>query len=223
MIKLVAFDWNGTLLADTICSWEGSSKQLEFCGKKPMSLLKFRQTFAFPYSECLVANGVERKFILKNSRKIAKTFFDFYERRAKKCRTRSGVREVLSWLQKNDIECIIYSNHTLLGIQAQLKRLKIKNYIKTVLAHSDQTNGLHNKNKDQKLLSYIKSNNFKAGEVVSIGDTAEEIEIGKQNGFYTVAITGGYSTVAKLKINHPDFLIHNMKDLTSIITKVNQS
>jgi len=223
MIKLIAFDWNGTLLADTICSWEGSSKQLEFCGKKPMSLLKFRQTFAFPYSECLVANGVRREFILKNSGKIAKTFFDFYEQRAVKCRTRSGVREVLSWLKKNHIGSMIYSNHTLLGIEAQLKRLKIKNYIEIVLAHSDQAGGLHNKNKGQKLLSYIKSNNFKPHEVISVGDTAEEIEIGKQYGFYTVGITGGYNTAAKLKMHHPDYLIHNMGDLIDIIKKINQS
>ena len=223
MIKLIAFDWNGTLLADTICSWEGSSKQLEFCGKKPMSLLKFRQTFAFPYSECLVANGVKRDFILKNSVKISKTFFDFYEQRAVKCRTRSGVREVLTWLKRQNIKSMIYSNHTLTGIEAQIKRLKIKNYMAAILAHSDLAGGLHNKNKGQKLFDYVKFNNFKPYEVMSVGDTAEEIEIGKQYGFYTVGITGGYNTTTELKKNHPDYLIHNIKDLIRVIKKINKS
>lgn len=221
MIKLIAFDWNGTLLADTVCSWEGSSEQLKVCGKKPMSLLKFKQTFAFPYIECLIHNGVEKKFILKNSAKISKTFFDFYEQRAAKCRTRGGVREVLAWLKRQNIKSIIYSNHTLTGIEAQLKRLDIKNHIQAVLAHTDLEGGLHNKNKGQKLLNYIKSNNFKPSEVVSIGDTAEEIEIGKQHGFYTIAITGGYNTAAELKMRRPDYLIHNMKDLISVIKKIN--
>jgi phosphoglycolate phosphatase-like HAD superfamily hydrolase len=221
MIKLVAFDWNGTLLADTICCWEGSAMELKVCGRKPMSLLKFRQTFTIPYIECLVANGADRKFVLKNSKKISKAFHDFYEPRASKCRTRGGVRKALAWLKGHKIKSMIYSNHTVVGIEAQLKRLKIRCHMDVVLAHEDMDGALHTKNKSQKLYTYVKSNKLKPKEVMAVGDTVEEIEIGKHYGFYTVGITGGYNTTAMLKKHNPDFLIHNMKDLVKIVKKLN--
>ena len=69
---------------------------------------------------------------------------------------------------------------------------------------------------------YIKQNKFKPNEVISVGDTEEEIEIGKKYGYHTVAITGGFNSTGRLKKHKPDFLIHNMKDLIGIIKKLNK-
>ena len=72
MIKLLAFDWNGTLLSDTQACWEGANKEYQVCGTKPVSMLRFRQTFDIPYLETMVKNGADREFVKKNSKKIAK-------------------------------------------------------------------------------------------------------------------------------------------------------
>lgn len=221
MIKLVAFDWNGTILADTIPCWEGANEELKAAQVKPISLLKWKQTFVIPYLECLVANGVDRKFALKNSKKLSTVFHHYYEARATKCRTRSGCRQVFAWLHKNDITAMIFSNHTQNGINAQLVRLNIKNYIDVVLAHTEFDGALKSRGKGEKLLSYVKSKKYKPHEVVVVGDTEEEIEIGKKYGFYTVAITGGYNTTARLLKHSPDFLIHSLVELEKIVKKLN--
>ncbi len=221
MIRLVAFDWNGTLLSDTRACFEGANTEFKAAGIKPISLLRWRQTFTVPYVECMVLNGVNRNFALKNAKKLARVFHGFYEPRAAKCRTRAGVREVLDYLRQEKINSMIYSNHTLVGIEAQLKRLKIRHHMDIVLAHDTEEGALQSKNKGHKLFDYVQHHKFKPREVISIGDTEEEIEIGKQYGFHTVGLTGGYNTTERLKKHHPDFLIHNMLELKKIIKKLN--
>lgn len=223
MIKLVAFDWNGTLLSDTICCWEGANVQLKFCDCKPMSLLRFRETFEVPVVNSLVANGADREFCQKNKVAVAEAFHTFYEKRAATARTRAGTRDVLKWLHQRKIFSMIYSNHTSSGIESQLNRLKIKHFMDKVLANPAVEGSLHRKKtKGQKLAEYIKGKKLKPLEVISVGDTKEEIEIGKHFGYHTVGITGGYNTTKDLKKVHPDFLIHNMKDLIPIIKKLNK-
>lgn len=59
-------------------------------------------------------------------------------------------------------------------------------------------------------------------EVLLVGDTEEETDISKTEGFYTVAITGGYNTTTRLKKLKPEFLIHNMLKLKKIIKELNK-
>ncbi len=221
MIKLVAFDWNGTLLADTNQTWVSNNFAFAAMGLKPISLRKFKETFDVPIVNLYVNNGFNKLKFLKNQKEQAKLFHTFYESRATKIRSRAGSREILRWLKKNKIEAIIYSNHTVHGINLQLKRLKLKNLFTRVVANIEMHGASEIRSKESKLCEYTKLKGYKPFEVVSIGDTSEEVDIGQAQKFHTVAITGGFHTTARLKQCHPDFLIHNMGDLVGIIKKLN--
>ncbi len=222
-IKLIAFDWNGTLLADTIAHGEISSKTLEAFGYGPITLKQFRDTFHVPIYKFYEANGCPKENFEKFAVKQWDFFYKLYEKRVAKVRSRNGVRPALEWLDKNNINAIIYSNHVVTDIERQLKRLGLKKLITKTLARTpaDIHSHLHDRTKEQKLHAFVKIEHYKPKEVISIGDTEEELEIGKKLGFYTVGITGGFNTTARLKKHHPDFLIHNMKDLIGIIKKLN--
>jgi len=43
MIKLVSFDWNGTILADTYAVLESDNEVLKALGKKPITLKKLQK------------------------------------------------------------------------------------------------------------------------------------------------------------------------------------
>jgi phosphoglycolate phosphatase-like HAD superfamily hydrolase len=220
MIKLVAFDWNGTILADTQMNLECSNINFEQYGLKPISLLKFRQTFHIPVSEFWLANGGK----LKDLKIQSENFHKLYLKKVGGTRTRAGSKEVLTWLKKQNIERIIYSNHTIDDILNQTSRLKITGTFSKILARDLKTDGhshVRVRTKEIKLQNYVKIRDYKPQEVLSIGDTEEEIEIGKKYGYHTVAITGGYNTTARLKKHHPDFLIHNMLELKNIVKKLN--
>ena len=220
MIKLIAFDWNGTLLADTANSCRASNKVFKIYGLKPISITGFRKTFTIPIKKMWENNGLNKEIdFLEQS----KTFHSIYEEYAVHTRTRQGSKTLLAWLENHRIKQMIYSNHIAPDIIKQLMRLNIFEYFDEVLARSagDHSHTL-NKSKEQKLYDYVKRNKLKPLEVITVGDTEEEIEIGKAAGFYTVAITGGYNTTSRLKKQKPDFLIHKMLELKRIIQKLNK-
>lgn len=225
MIKLVAFDWNGTIFADTQTGLDSSNKILKTFGKRPISVERFRQTFKIPVFSFYYSNGMDKEFLIKNAKRLSKMFIDDYEPRANHCRSRSGVRQALYWLHVQNIDRIIFSNHTRQSINSNLARLKLLSYFKDIIAHNMHEN-THHKNmsknyKEDTLLKYLKQKKLKSKEILVVGDTEEEIDIGKKYGFYTLAISGGYNTASRLKKRHPDFLIHNMVELKKIIQKLN--
>ena len=123
--------------------------------------------------------GFSEAQFLKHSKKIDCLFQENYEPLADKARTRTGSREIFAWTEKNGIQNTIYSNHTVPNIHRQLKRLKIDKFITAVLARNlGDISHMHKNSKEKKLFNYVEKHKFKAHEVISIGDTEEEIEIG---------------------------------------------
>ena len=222
MIKLVAFDWNGTLFADTQTIVKADNLVYKKFGQKSITLKQFRECFHVPILDYWKNLGFNPEFRKKNADKMEKFFSIVYEPLADKTRSRAGSKKVLKYIKKLGIQSIIYSNHTLINIEKQLKRLGMSKLITKTLARDDgDYSHLHARGKTQKLNDYVKTRGFKPQEVLSIGDTEEEIEIGKKYGYHTVAITGGYNSTPRLKKHHPDFLIHNMLELKKIVRYLN--
>jgi phosphoglycolate phosphatase len=224
MIKLIAFDWNGTLLSDTQITLKAENKALKAINVKPISLKKFQDTFDIPITRYWNNIGFSKEFVKANLDVIENTFHSEYKKYAVRARTRAGVREILNWLKSQNINASIYSNHDIPDIKKQLTRLKIEKFITTILANpGDERLQIFNRHKDQKLNNYRKRQNIKPLEVISIGDTCEEIEIGKEYGYHTVALTSGFNSTARLKAAKPDFLIHNMVELKKIVKQLNKA
>ncbi len=222
MIKLGAFDWNGTLLADTKLAAAADRHALKEFSIGKISRAVMQRHFTVPIINYLTSLGLSKKDFRLHHQEINKTFNHYYEARVSRCRTRGGVRASLKFLKTKNIQSIIYSNHVKSYIIRQLARLNIEKYFAMVLAREDHDiSHMHNRGKEQKLRDYIKANKLRPHEIISVGDTEEEIEIGKAQGYRTVAITGGYNTAARLKKHKPDFLIHNMLELKKIIKKLN--
>ena len=90
VIKLVAFDWNGTILADTQACHEADNASLKLMGAKPISLRKFQETFEVPIINFYEKIGVDPKIAIKHYEKTESVFHLLYEKRAINCRTRAG-------------------------------------------------------------------------------------------------------------------------------------
>jgi phosphoglycolate phosphatase len=222
MIKLLVFDFNGVLIADTQACMAADNNVIKTFGGKPVNLKVYRDTIIIPAVNFYSTHGCNREELLKNSKRLGEVFHTFYEKRAAKIRGRKYAKKILKWLYKNNIDSIILSNHTVVGIDYQLKRLGMRDYIKKLLANTALDSSMKGRNKKEKLIDYIKSNNFKKSEVMIIGDSPEEVEIGKDAGIKTIAITGGYYSISRLVKSKPDFLINNLIELIEIIKKINK-
>lgn len=224
MIRLVAFDWNGTLLSDTAITLRSENVALKAVGRKPITLLEFQKAFDIPITKYWKNLGMTESFFKKHLYTIEDVFHSIYEKNVNSARTRSGVKGILNFLKKSDIGRVIYSNHNVPNIHRQLVRLKIDNLIDHILANkkAGENAQVFVRHKEHLLNEYIKQKKIKPKEVVSVGDTVEEIEIGKAYGYHTVALSGGYNTTTRLKKHRPDFLVHNLAELKNIVRKLNQ-
>lgn len=220
MIKLVAFDWNGTLFADTIAVLEAVNEVHKVFALKSLTVKQFRETTRVPISEFYLANGMSLE-ILKNPEQISSVFHTYYENRAKKIRTRQNTKILLSWLDKNKIDKIIFSNHVDEMIDQQLKRLKIKRYFSTILANPLKYTAMKNRTKKTRLQNYIKKIGINFDEILIVGDAIEEIEISKELGSLSVAITDGHYSTSRLKAAKPDYLISDLGNIVNIIREIN--
>lgn len=217
MIKLVAFDWNGTIFSDAAACCESVNEVLKLLNLKPTTLRTFQKHFDVPVTKTYLGLGASEEEIAKKGAEIVKTFHTNYEIRATKVRTRSHTKKLLEWLSQNKIKSIIFSNHIDEPIRKQLKRLKIEKYFSQVLANSELDSSLKGRNKQEKLRDYLQKNNLSSNQLVVVGDSLEEIEAGKQLGATTVAITAGFCSTPRLKAAKPDYLIHDLKEIIDIV------
>lgn len=218
MIKIVAFDWNGTLFADSHAIYKSDLEVCKLLKIKPITFKAFQKYYDVPIKKFYLALGVSEEEFDKKAAQIANTFNLHYEKRAAKLRSRAYAKQLLVYLIRNNISCVIFSNHILEPIKKQLKRLKFEKYFSSVLANSHLQSALKGRNKQQRLRNYIKEHRLLSKEVIIAGDTVEEIEIGKELDVTTVAITHGNCSIIRLKKAKPDYLIYSLKEMINIIS-----
>lgn len=221
MIKLVAFDWNGTIFADTYAIFESNNAVFKALNVKPVSFSAFQRHYDVPIKKFYLVVGAKEKDIDNKAKQIIQTFLENYEKRAFQVRSRAYAKELLNYLIKENINSVIFSNHIVESIIGHLQRLKIQKYFSEILGNSIENLPLKGRNKSEKLGDYIDSKKLKSKDVLIIGDTIEEIEIGKELGCFTVAITHGNCSTARLKTAKPDFLISSLKEAIDIIKQIN--
>jgi phosphoglycolate phosphatase len=216
MIQLAIFDWNGTILDDLQITIDASNVELAVLGIPPVGTDKYVEMIEIPLINYYKKLGISETVFKKHTIALAKAYHEYYEPLAAKARTRRGTRACLKYLQAKNIQLIILSNHTVEGIYLQLNRLKMTHYFDAVLAN-DEIHGSHLLGKEARLKEYLDSQNYSPDEVVIIGDTIEEIGIGKKFGLKTIAISGGINSVSRLQRGRPDVLASSMAGIVEAI------
>lgn len=220
MIKLVAFDWNGTLYNDSKFQFQGFNAALKYFRRKPISFGKFRETYDVPFSKMWAANGGHiSEMLLQN-----KAYSEWYDKNARKIPLKQNARKLLKYLNTKNIPTIIFSNHPSKRIETDLKILKINSLITKALGRpsNDPHSHTFKRSKHERLHKYLKAKKVKPKEVLCVGDTTEEIELSKTLGLVSVALTTGNCSTKRLKALKPNFLINDLQKITHIIQKLNE-
>lgn len=215
--KLVVFDWNGTILSDTIPCWKASNVCLEFFGVEPINLKRYRETCHFPVIHFYKLNGACVDTVLAKQEEANAIFYEAYVALSKGARTRSGVRQLLRWLEKSDYDRTILSNYITPEIEKQLQRLKLDHYFSHVCGNGDGGTVLEHTTKPERLSSYMLKRGYRAENTYLIGDSTEEPEIAHKLGLKCISITGGYFSTPRLKAANPHHIVHNLKDVIEIL------
>lgn len=219
-IKLVVWDWNGTLFSDHQAVLEAANAtEVPMLGLPPVTLDQMRDTYEVPIIKAYEKLGVPPEVFRARSAEISPLFHRHYEPLAAKARTRPGARQVLRELKNVGITNVILSNHTMEGIYFQLSRLKLEPLFDDVLANDD-TNSSHHTGKQHRLESYLGAKHYRPEEVIIIGDTPEEVHIGRSLGIHTVSISGGMCSKSRLVAAKPDILIASVLQIINAIEEL---
>jgi phosphoglycolate phosphatase-like HAD superfamily hydrolase len=207
----VILDWNGTLLADAVASWEAANLSLAAFNGRPVTLAAYRDTLDIPIIEFYVRHGCDRRQIEEKREQLERIYHENYERLVARARTRRGARQLLTWLGRHGVQRVILSNHTVRGIGLQLSRLRLRNHIDQLLANEAPGVVLMRSNKLEKLTTYLVGHSGRQ-RVAIIGDGPEEVEIGRSAGIWTVAISDGTFSKRRLRAARPDFLVDSLPE-----------
>jgi phosphoglycolate phosphatase len=215
MIELIIFDFNGTILADTQLLIDGNNYILQKHGVKPLNKQTYLSEFYFPTHK-FFQDRIQDGYLIDKS-EIGKMFFDYYSKHAHQCRTRKGTKDVLTYLDKNSIDKIVLSNHFESDIISQLQRLKLIDHFNAVIANSKLSDNQNGNNKIHRLEDYFSNTNYNVKNCVIVGDSPEDINIGKAFGMDTIAITDGSYSRDKLKASKPNYIITNLNQIIGIL------
>lgn len=216
-IKLVVWDWNGTLFDDAQAVLKAANaSEVPMLGLPPVTLEQMRDSYEVPIIKAYENLGVDPEVFKAKSAEISPMFHRAYEPLAATGRTRLGARKVLDTLKKNHITSIILSNHTMEGIYFQLTRLKLMSYFGGVLANDDSTTA-HHTGKQHRLETYLEKNHYQPHDVVIVGDTPEEVKIARALGIHVVSVSGGMCSRARLIAAQPDYLVSSVKEIITTL------
>lgn len=215
---LIVFDWNGTILADTVASWKAGNECLKFYGAQPITLSHYRKTFHFPVLHFYHLNGLDTDTVLAKKDEANVIFQTAYERLARHARTRHGAKPLLSQLSKCGATSMILSNYRTERIEAQTKRLGIREYFTHIDAyHCSGTSVLHSTTKAERLKAYMDAHGHSPESTYIIGDSHEEPEVARLLGLTSIGITDGYISTSRLRAAQPDYIITHLMEVMPII------
>lgn len=218
--KLVIFDWNGTILSDTIYTWKAANECLMLYDAEPISYAVYKDTFTFPVIHFYKQNGISIDKILEKQDEVNAAFHRHYSQMAANARTRRGARDILDWLQMKNISTMILSNYMTTRIQESLQRLKIEEYFHHVSGHEKGDEIMHKTSKLERLSDFLVKRGYKPSDAVIIGDSLEEPEIAERLGLTSISITGGTISEKRLRKANADYTVHALTEMQPILQKL---
>lgn len=213
--KLVAFDWNGTLLADARIIFQCTNMILRELGHGAIDLATYRNCYDIPLERFYERIGLGADVFHARKDITNHLFHQTYESMATKTRLRRGAKEVLGQLQRHAVHAVILSNHSVPDIDRHLARLDVKPYIATVLAN-ESTDVKHRRPKGERLQQLMKKYQIAGKDVLIVGDSHEETQIAHELGAVSVAVTDGHVSTARLKEAKPHYLINHLREVEDI-------
>ncbi|MBI2579304.1 MAG: HAD family hydrolase [Candidatus Aenigmarchaeota archaeon] len=220
MLQLVVWDWNGTLIADTQACMDAGNHVIRTYGGTPLPRKTYAATFDFPTIDFYCRQGCDRESLESGYREA---FYGFYAKRASRCRTRQGARKALAWLRERSIPSVILSNHLEGDISSHLDRLSLTEYFGRILANTEIGVSASGNNKIYMMRKHLTDTSYNPSETVIVGDSPEDIAIGRELHMRTVAVEDGYFSTPRLRASKPDHIIGSLRKSTEIFEECHEN
>lgn len=216
-IQTIVFDWNGTLFDDAAIACQCFSGLVEKLGFPRIPLNTFQEKYDVPLDRFYYAIGLTDADIGYFGPRKMGDFHDHYERLADQTPLREGAATLLERNHRNGLTQLILSNHLVEPIRRQLERFHVADFIKSILAYPDREHQFVGGPKGDRLRRVIDEHKLDPSTMMIVGDSPEEMNIGRSLGLVSVAIAGGYVAESRLIQAKPDHMIASLTELEVLL------
>lgn len=205
MFKNIIFDWSGVIkdaVEDHVWVVNRMFKNL---GAKKITLEEMRRNWEQPYMKFW--NKYYPEMTLEQEQEV---YYDaIFSKDCPPAKAYPGIVELIKKLKNKGIMMAVLSSDPPETLLKEVGKFGLENiFCEIINKIHDKAEGIH---------GLMERNNFKKEETVFIGDTNHEIEVGRQAGVKTLAVTWGFYPEDRLKTLNPDYLVHNIKELEEIL------
>ncbi len=216
--KLAVFDWNGTLIDDSLANLAGANATFRRAGVPELTMEQYRETMDFPLIHFYNRNGVDTDTYLKNIDVFGQAFFNEYSRASEHTPLRTGAMEILDYLLEQDVTLMVLSNHLQEHLEEQMAARHVHHKFKhisgnTVFDKKEMTK----MNKLERLRSIMDEHGYQAQEAFIIGDSLEEPEIAKAMGMASVSVSWGCFSRPRLEASGTHHVIDDFIHLRTVL------
>lgn len=208
MIKMVAFDFDGTI-ADTI----------------PMCIEVFKKAVS-PYAgheltkqEIIQTFGLNEigmvKTVVKDKWELAiQDFYLYYEKMHDRCmKPFSGIRHLIKYLQEKNVTVALITGKGEKSCDISLKRLNLENCFSEIMAGDEK-----HLNKAESISKLLKKYSIKKDEFYYVGDALSDVTACREAGVTCLSAAWSDSAdLEKLKEINLDFMFNNIAELKDFL------
>lgn len=205
-MKNIIFDWSG-VVRDTITSqlWI-VNRIFKKYGVSEITLEEFRENWEQPprlfYQKYLPKDYIEEER-LKIYREAV------FDKDGPRVSAFLKVVELIHACKSNNAFLAVVSSDLPETLYAEVKDYGLENILNEIVADVE--------NKLEAVRKIIKENNLNPQDTFFVGDSNHEIDVTKETGIKSVAVTWGFTSEKKLRARNPDYVANNVQELEDII------
>jgi HAD superfamily hydrolase (TIGR01509 family) len=205
MFQNIIFDWSGVINDNAYSIYQTHMDIFRSFNAKEISFEEFKKEWMAPYMKFY------NKFLPEVTREQQEEGYKKAIVKFDQNKPYEGIPELLKKLSDKKIKMFIVSSDYPETLFGQIKDFGLNDFF-TEVFHS-----LHEKKEASKTI--IDKYNLNPENTIIIGDTNHEIEVGKEVGIKTCAVTWGTAIEENLKKFNPDFIAHDLAELEGILLK----
>ncbi len=175
-VKLLIWDWNGTILDDAALCLELENELLRERGMREITREWYLAHFSFPIRRYYEMMGYT--FETESYESVSEIFMERYRRRYSDCSLREGVIDVLRAAKARGIRQTLLSLTQQDDLLEQANRLGAAQYFSEILGQVD----ILGTSKVDRAVAYMAQNGIDPGDALFIGDTDHDVEVARAVG-----------------------------------------
>lgn len=211
MIKLVVWDWNGTLLNDLDVCFDILKKSMRKWDLNPIENKEmYKSVFRFPVVEMYKDLGFDCSGDKFSS--IADHFMENYLEDYKKSSLHPDAYEVLGNLQKKGIQNVLLSASKKEILDEQTEYFECQKYFEKRLGIED----IYARSKKELALKWIETCDIDPSEILWIGDSTHDYECANACGVHCVLVQHGHQDYIQLSQTDAR-IFSNLKEIEKLL------